>query len=237
MNEQLRTYALSAVRAALPVFRDLDSLYTAGVTTEQQLTQLRAKRIARMDERSMALSAVLGGLTFFAFLALTMTVSKKARINSSTSTAAVILVIVGIAAGLLVRYLVRRQCQMRAQQESPEEQALNTRLENISRNIQSVVHENQALIETMPRDYQYYYAVSFFEQALANGRADSMKEAINLFEEHQHRMTLEQNSAIALHEQFRQSQMISAAQQSARNASINSGIAAGFSILSFLSSD
>ncbi len=237
MVEQLQSNALSAVRAALPVFRDLDSLYTAGVTTEQHLTQLRAKRIARMDERSQALSIFLGILAFIVFLTLAMTVSKKARVYSSASTVCVILVIVGIVTGLLVRYLIRKKFRMRAQKESPEEQKLTARMEDISRNIQAVVQENQALIDTMPRDYQYYYAVSFFEGALTNGRADNMKEAINLFEEHQHRETLEQNSRIALQEQRQQTQMIAAAQQSARNASINSGIAAGFSILSFLSRD
>ena len=187
MTEQLQANPLRAVRAALPVFQDLDSLYTAGVTTEQHLTQLRAKRIARMDERSRALSTFLGILVFAVFQIMTMAVISKSRVERSASTVCFILVIVGIVTGLLVRYLIRKQFRTRAQKESPEEQMLTARLEDISRNIQAVVQENQTLIDTMPRDYQYYYAGSFFEQALANGRADSMKEAINLFVEHLHR--------------------------------------------------
>ena len=237
MNEQLQTNALSIVRTAFPVFRDLDSLYTAGVRTEQQLTQLHAKRVARLDERSQALGILLGGLVFLAFLIPSMTISRKSGVNHSASTVSIILAVVGIAAGLVVRFLIRKRYHARAMQETPEEQTLAARLEDISRNLQSVVQENQAVIDTIPRDYQYFYAVSFFEQALANGRADSMKEAINLFEEQLHRETLEQNSRRMLDAQFEQSWMIAEAQQSARNASINSGIAAGFAALSFFSRD
>ena len=61
-----------------------------------------------------------------------------------------------------------------------------------------MVQQSLALIGPIPADYRSFEALSFFEQALANGRAESIKEVMNLYEEHLHRMTLEQNSNLAL---------------------------------------
>ena len=48
-----------------------------------------------------------------------------------------------------------------------------------------------AVLSLMPPKYIYLEAIDFFIEMVVNMRADSMKEAVNLYEEHLHRMRLE----------------------------------------------
>ena len=50
-------------------------------------------------------------------------------------------------------------------------------------------------IKIIPSDYAYPECVYALHSYLVNGRADSLKEAINLFEEEQHRMRVEENQS------------------------------------------
>lgn len=47
------------------------------------------------------------------------------------------------------------------------------------------------LLNTIPSDYLKYRAVTFFEEVVRTGRADTLKEAMNLYEEQVHRWNLE----------------------------------------------
>lgn len=58
---------------------------------------------------------------------------------------------------------------------------------------QSVVKSYELLpaIEFIPKEYQYSIAINFFCDVLRNGRADSFKECMNLYEEQLHRWKIE----------------------------------------------
>ncbi len=230
MENQSQSTALYTVRAVLPVFRDLSELWNAGVCAEQQLVAQQTCRAARQDERGRTLGGFLGILVA-ASANLGLVALKPA------TPAAVAVMLLGILAGILVGRKVHKRIAAKGQETTPEDQTLIRRLDDLSAEFSAITQRNQALIDAIPRDYRNYEAVRFFEQALSNGRAESMKEAMNLYEEHLHRMTMEHNSNLVLQQQYEQSRMIAAAQQSARDASVSAGIAASFSILAFLSRD
>ncbi|WP_034444861.1 hypothetical protein [Butyrivibrio sp. AE2032] len=58
-----------------------------------------------------------------------------------------------------------------------------------------------AVTECLPTKYQYSYAVSSFCSYLQNGRAGSLKDAINLYEEELHRNRMEQMQSQILQQQ------------------------------------
>ncbi len=49
----------------------------------------------------------------------------------------------------------------------------------------------EPLLNTIPADYRNCRAVTFFEEVVRTGRADTLKEAMNLYEEQVHRWNLE----------------------------------------------
>lgn len=69
---------------------------------------------------------------------------------------------------------------------------LEQKLHTIAHQLEELVNtkEAQDLLNTIPQDYATYDAVSFFIVALRNERADTLKEAINLYEEELHRRAL-----------------------------------------------
>ena len=63
--------------------------------------------------------------------------------------------------------------------------------------------EAKRMDELIPDDYQSSYAVQYFLKVIENRRADSLKEAFNLFEEYKHQQKMEE---------FQQAQVSIAAQ-------------------------
>lgn len=53
------------------------------------------------------------------------------------------------------------------------------------------INYRSPLLNIIPNDYQNYRAVTFFEEVVRTGRADTLKEAMNLYEEQVHRWNLE----------------------------------------------
>jgi hypothetical protein len=61
----------------------------------------------------------------------------------------------------------------------------------LQKRIEVIIHEKKEIISIIPEKYRYPLAVNFFAEVLENGRADSMKEAMNLYEEQLHRWKME----------------------------------------------
>ena len=110
----------------------------------------------------------------------------------------------------------------------------NLQIQKISEEIERVATESADIINQIPRDYRYYSAVQFLESVLANGRADNMKEAINLYEDKLHKMRLEKMSEQMLRENEQQSRMLNSIEENSSRAAVASEINTVFSVLSFL---
>lgn len=70
---------------------------------------------------------------------------------------------------------------------------------NELRDIQLVY--NERLVNWYPQNYCYVSAVEFFYESVNNYRADSMKEAINLFENYMHQQRVEENQKQSIKQQ------------------------------------
>lgn len=86
---------------------------------------------------------------------------------------------------------------------------------------------NYKLVEFLPPDYRLPYPVFCMEQLVRNGRAETLKEVINLFEELMHRERLEANSARMLEQTENLRRQLAAwrAENNAQMSAINHNLA------------
>lgn len=236
MNE--RELALEKVNLALPVYEKINELYFAANSLNQQALAARAdeERVRqninkrhKTDWKNMNY-----GLFFIGFIILIpLMVAVDATLKKMPFVSA--LLKIAILVGAVMLYLKRKaRIKNKHEQTEAEINTMMPQMESISQEIYRVTTENQEKINLMPRDYRYYDAVAFFESALANGRADSMKEAINLYEETIHRQNMELNGRQMLEQCRMQSAMLANIEQYSKEAAINSGIAATFSVMNYL---
>lgn len=110
-------------------------------------------------------------------------------------------------------------------------------LEAISAEIMAIFQDNEEAISSIPRDYRCYSAISYFEHLFENGHADSMKEALILYDEYVHRQEmLAENQAIIAQNQL-QLEMLERVERSSRSAARSSAAAAVFSAINLFTSD
>ena len=81
--------------------------------------------------------------------------------------------------------------QIHKNQIQPQIKQLQESLSNLHNTAIEFESENKHLIEVLPISYRNIEASSFLFLAIANGRADTLKEAVNLYEEWLHRQMLE----------------------------------------------
>ena len=104
------------------------------------------------------------------------------------------------AAALLYKFTICRSITKKRQKKAEEK--YNREIEPLRRedqkNIYSLQRErgdfwrkNSNLLNFVPECYRNNLAVAFMHQVIQTGRADDLKEAINLYEEQLHRWTLE----------------------------------------------
>lgn len=65
------------------------------------------------------------------------------------------------------------------------------RSNDIKQRIESVIKEKIDVISLIPEKYRYPLATSYLTEVIECGRADTMKEALNLYEEQLHRWRME----------------------------------------------
>lgn len=81
-------------------------------------------------------------------------------------------------------------------------QSIRQEAENINRRLREIQLEYQNTVMTWyPPNYCYIEAVEFFLDCVTNYRADTLKEAINLYEEYLHRERVERNQEAMLKKQ------------------------------------
>lgn len=71
----------------------------------------------------------------------------------------------------------------------------------IQKGINDYMRQNKDIIDFLPPNYSNTNAVLFMLSAVSNYRADSIKEAVNLYEEHLHRLSVERQLEESLYNQ------------------------------------
>lgn len=236
MNDQ--ELALSNVNAALAVLKDINDLYlSANAINQQHMAKLAERRSKKGRDGKLQYRVGLGVVGLFMWILLR---SLYKALKDAPEALGVFVMIVYLIFCIVVIVPVRRKLKKKVDERyaapPDEEENYQKQLDAISKEIYNTTISNQEIINKLPRDYRYYDAAVYFEKALANGQAESMKEAINLYEEHMHRMALEEDSKIALEQSRRQSAMLADIQDSSRQTAKNSAIAATFSVLNFMDS-
>lgn len=227
----VRQAVLADVQNALPVFEQINDLYLQAENLKQQVMVSHAKA-EDGNARYGKVIAIIAAVLTYAVLDWIF----RLLVGHFSGTVAFIYICVAIGIVVLVYRAIKKKDKAHREEGVQRVQdQLSVQMEDISREICRLFKENQTVILPIPRDYRNYNAVVFFESALANGRADNMKEALNLYEEYLHRAAMELNSQLALEQSRQQSAMLADIEESSRQAAVNSGIAAGFSVLNFLS--
>lgn len=133
------------------------------------------------------------------------------------------------AGGLTLAILMRNRSvsKMNANKEAIQKDiyAMRNRQDELYMSVSNV-------LEKVPQDYRYYIAVNYIVDCLQKGRADSMKEAINLYEEQLHRWKLENAAMEAVVLQQQQAASLRSIQASSRVAAVASTANAIHNILS-----
>lgn len=121
--------------------------------------------------------------------------------------------IIGIIIAVLLCINNRKKIQ--------EQQTELTKNVNI---LNQIIHENYEGLVAVPEAYRYTYAVSTMLRYVEAMRADSMKEAINLYEEELHRMRMEQGQQQIIAIQQEQQQTLASIHNYSRTQTVMSAV-------------
>lgn len=226
MSERVK--ALQTVRAALPAFQEINDLYLAANSIYQRASLFDAKTDGKVKgAKGKALACA--GVTWFVFdLGLPLFAKLPEWIIPVYVVACLVTCVV------VYRKVIGSE-RKKAEQDT---QAMIVQgehdLEAISNEIYEVYQKNYDVIEPIPRDYRTYDAVSYFERLLENGHAESMKEALILYDEYVHREGMRLDNQRMIQQNLQQCRMMENIEQVANAAANNARTAAAFSVASFI---
>ena len=229
-----REMALSKVNNAIPVFSKINELYYRANTINQRAqaneADLEYTRRHNGSVKGLLISLVVGALIGDLLASIIRLIFK---VNSAAANNIIldVFVIGGAVLSVLLSIMIMKN---KKRYISEEQNIMDKRLASISDEICDITIKNDAVISQIPRDYRYYEAVEYFEKVLANGAAESMKEAIALYEESCHRRNIELNNSIIADQMRAQTQMMKYIEDNTGRTAYNSGIAATFSVLNYL---
>lgn len=231
MNE--RTANLTNVQKTLPALRQINDLYNRGRSMRKERENKLLKHDFDASETRFLVYIYLAGAVFVASWFLMAGILK---VFPWLPGFVIIPTMIGlpIAAVLWYRKNAKEDTRIKGMRLSNEYMA---KIEAISREIQTVAQKNTDIFTLLPRDYRYYDAAVFFEQAFANGRADTMKEAINLYETHLHQQSMERLGAQILKENRRQSAMLASIEANTYRTANAAESAANAAVIGFLTRD
>ena len=99
--------------------------------------------------------------------------------------------LLAIASDSKTKAIEKKQKKKYEREVEPILCAEQKKLDEMERQVELFAKENFHLVEFLPMQYRNLQAVSFMLVAVSNGRADSLKEVYNLYEEQLHRWKLE----------------------------------------------
>lgn len=235
MNE--KETAVAVVNDALPVFEKINDLYmtASGVMQKQQIAEAAqfdpAKRKGKARLYTIISFFVLD-VIFYLYYAILLQISKILPFIGTIGTIAWFVVAIWIMIRVYRDTLhgTKKELEKNQNAKRSAEQAV----QSISNDICKVFRENDEIISRIPRDYRNYDAVSYFEKVFSNQQADSLKEAMNLYDEYAHRQAMELGNARLQNIAQKQSEMLANIERLSAQTERNTRIEAGFTILNFL---
>ena len=228
MEERIQT--LSDIRVALPVLAQIDNICDDIVNLDQQNMALQTGLASHRHNHSRLCASLAA---FGAYVVLAYALHFIGKLIAIRGAAAFVFML-GILVAIFVVYTKVKSNILASTKGDEIIETNNGTIENMSQHIYRIVEENQNYIDVLPRDYRYFSAASFFEKVLANGQADSIKEAISLYEEHLHRQRIENMNVQRIFIEEQQARMLANIEHNSASAANSAGTAAVFSALHYL---
>lgn len=225
-----RVQAIEKVNAAIPPLKRIDELYAMATNLTQQTTALQTSSKAKKSHHG----TIIGGLAAYVagqFMAII--------INGVLAvTGSPVLGFIGIVAAIFLCIWVYKKVKQKLNEDDirtvERTQKDRQTIEKISSEIEQIAVSNADAINEIPRDYRTYYAVSFFDKVLENGRAESMKEAMNLYEDHLHKMRMENMNQQLIYRQNQQVQMLAEVERNTRETKRAVDLNTAFNVLQYI---
>ena len=223
MNE--KSYALDLLGAAIPVIETLESYYDEIASRKQRSEEIRVKAEDDLKKRRNRIQMPLYVALIICLVVLrsNMHVLLKILIVLVGACAAV-LYYVDIASPALKDLAIDDRFIDEAE---TNEQNLQFCQEQFSQYYET----NSNIIVSIPEDYRYSEALRFMLKTLRNGRADNLKEAINLYEDYIYKM---KNEMIRQHQE--QLDYLRSIENQSTRAANNAAAAAFFSAANYFNS-
>ena len=225
MNE--KSYALDLLGAAIPVIETLESYYDEIASRKQRSEEIRVKAEDDLKKRRNRIQMPLYVALIICLVVLrsNMHVLLKILIVLVGACAAV-LYYVDIASPALKDLAIDDRFIDEAE---TNEQNLQFCQEQFSQYYET----NSNIIVSIPEDYRYSEALRFMLKKLRNGRADNLKEAINLYEDYIYKQEMK-NEMIRQHQE--QLDYLRSIENQSTRAANNAAAAAFFSAANYFNS-
>lgn len=211
--------ALLKIRAAMPPLKEIDELYNTALNLSQQAEVSDTRVASGRSGRAKVIAILAGFLSIYLYSFLFFKIIGPIFPKIVDSLVGVVIFIASTV--MVVRFVyrfVRGFVEGLTNQSRQATAKIAPSIQRISDQIEQIATDNADVISAMPRDYRYYEAAQFFENALENGRADNMKEAVNLYEDNLHKLRMENYNHQLLFANEQQSRML--AEIEAREKSI-----------------
>lgn len=227
----------SDLGAALPVLKEINDLYYAGESLRQRMGMRRTNKKASYSKTAKIKAGLAATLMYMVLTFLLRIIITPIAAVLKLEMLPVLYSFAGVGVCIYTYIRLKKYFANMEPAESAEDISEKQQLEQISGEIYRLSQENDEILKKIPSDYRCYDAAAFMERALENGRAENKKEVINLYEEELHRKRLEANSAVSVRMQQEQCRMLADIENNSHRAAVNSGIAATFTVLSYLGRD
>ncbi len=211
---------LRLFEAALPITRQMEEMYEGIVYLQQQNAR----------EEADAQAELIAGKKKLIFpIKLLATAGALLQVFISVKTPVFIL---SAAAVCLVYYFVLARpaiARLKPDRAHAKQIAKNDKqIELYQQRLNEIVADNARIMDYIPSDYHYTEAIAFFLKAVQNRRADSIKEAINLYEQELDRRNLIEKVQRQHEEQMSYLQAIGEETTRAANNAASAAAAADF---------
>ena len=207
-----RELALRVTHNAIPVLGQIDVLYNAAVNEDQRCRAITAS----YEHYRKNLGNILGWTGGFLIFFIVTTFFMFAEYQWGWDISFTVSMVVGLCPAVACYFLIRHWFQAPCGQIRKAQAVSSQYIRQASAEIDQIALDNQDVINQLPRDYRCYDAAVYLEYVLANRLADTMKEAMHLYQMmlHQRRMENYQQQLILANQ--RQAHMLTAIEQNTR---------------------
>ena len=215
MEERMVT--VNQVKRVVPIVEQLENYYAQIAQLDQRCEVIKAEKNQKIIRKKSRCNRI--AIMFPAFLYLLTGFLFKGISSTGQMIAGAVGVVLSVVGYIFIAKPIIRRAQC-SDDEIQQVAEIEEAMDEIRQEMEEYYSQNSDILASFPPDYQYTQAVYFFYKALVNGRADSLKEAINLYEDYLYKKDLAETMRERHEEQIAYLRQIeNASNRAANNAS------------------